>query len=150
MQERTGAIRSLASGKAVGPDGVSVELFKITLIGDPASAPKTARYRRLYLKGEGVPQQWKDAIIMILNKKKDRTKCGNYRGISLVANAGKILPNIIARRSSEYCERVGVLPEEEWFPTEPFYHRDDVCNLSAIGVSAEETNYAVCMLYRPY
>ena len=36
MQELTDAIRSLASGKAVGPDGVSVELFKITLNGDPA------------------------------------------------------------------------------------------------------------------
>ena len=44
-------------------------------------------------------------------KKKDRTECGNYRGISLVAHAGKILLNIIARRLSEYCERVGILPE---------------------------------------
>ena len=35
MQELTNAIRSLANGKAVGPDGVSVELFKIILNGDP-------------------------------------------------------------------------------------------------------------------
>ena len=36
MQELTDTIRSLANGKAVGPDGVSVELFKIALNGDPA------------------------------------------------------------------------------------------------------------------
>ena len=36
MQELTDAIRSLANGKVVGPDGVSVGLFKITLNGDPA------------------------------------------------------------------------------------------------------------------
>ena len=36
IQERTDTIRSLANGKAVGPDGVSVKLFKITLNGDPA------------------------------------------------------------------------------------------------------------------
>ena len=36
MQELTDTIRSLANGKAVGPNGVSVELFKITLNGDPA------------------------------------------------------------------------------------------------------------------
>ena len=36
MQELTDTIRSLADGKAVGPDGVSVELFKITLNDDPA------------------------------------------------------------------------------------------------------------------
>ena len=60
-----------------------------------------------------MPQQWKDAIIMALHKKKDRTECGNYRGISLVAHAGKILLKIIARRLSEYCERVAILPEEQ-------------------------------------
>ena len=59
-----------------------------------------------------MPQQWKDAIIMV-HKKKDRTECGNYRGISLVAHAGKILLKIIARCLSEYCERVGILPEEQ-------------------------------------
>ena len=61
-----------------------------------------------------MPQLWKDStILMVLHKKKDRTECGNYRGISLVAHAGKILLKIIARRVSEYCGRVGILPEEQ-------------------------------------
>ena len=50
---------------------------------------------------------------MVLHEKKERTGCGNYRGVSLAAHAGKILLNIIARRLSEYCERVGILPEEQ-------------------------------------
>ena len=49
----------------------------------------------------------------MLHKKKDRTQCGNYRGISLVAHAGKILLKTIARRLSDYSERLGVLPEEQ-------------------------------------
>ena len=36
MQELMDAIRSLVNGKAVAPDGVSVELFNISLNGDPA------------------------------------------------------------------------------------------------------------------
>ena len=36
MQELTDAIRSLANGKTLGPDGVSVELFKVQLNDDPA------------------------------------------------------------------------------------------------------------------
>ena len=60
-----------------------------------------------------MPQQWKYAIIILLHKKKDRTECGNYRGIWLVAHAGKIFLNITARRLSEYCERVGILREEQ-------------------------------------
>ena len=50
---------------------------------------------------------------MVLHKKKDRTECGNYSGISLVAHAGEILLKIIDRRLREYCERVGILPEEQ-------------------------------------
>ena len=50
---------------------------------------------------------------MVLHKKRDRTECGNYRGISLVADASKILLKIIARRLSEYSERVGILTEEQ-------------------------------------
>ena len=39
--------------------------------------------------------------MMVLHKNKDRTEGGNYRGILLVAHAGKILLKIIARRLSE-------------------------------------------------
>ena len=60
-----------------------------------------------------MPQQWKDAIIVVLHKKKGRTECGNNRGISLVTHAGKILLKIIARSLSEYCEGVGILTEEQ-------------------------------------
>lgn len=48
----------------------------------------------------------------MLHKKKDRTEYGNYKGISLVAHTGKILPKIVARRFSDYRKRVGILPEE--------------------------------------
>ena len=51
--------------------------------------------------GGEVPQQWKDAILIVLHKKKDRTECGNYMGTSMAANAG------------ECCEGVGILPEEQ-------------------------------------
>ena len=37
----------------------------------------------------------------------------NYRGISLVAHAGKILLKIIAPCLSKYCERLGILLEEQ-------------------------------------
>ena len=79
------------------------------LNGDPALRQ---RLLDIVVRHE-VPQQWKNGIIMVLHKKKDRTECSNYRGISLVAHAGEILLKIIARRLSEYCECVGILPEEQ-------------------------------------
>ena len=100
-----------------------------------------------------MPQQWKDAIIMILQKKKDRTECGNYRGISLVAHAGKILLKIIARRLSEYCERVRILPEEQsgFRPNRSTTDTMFVIRRSTRDdPGAEETNPALRILYRPY
>ena len=57
-----------------------------------------------------MPQLGKYAIISVLHKNSGRKGCGKYRGISLVAYAGKVLLKIIARRLSEYWERMGVLP----------------------------------------
>ena len=40
-------------------------------------------------------------------------ECGNYRGISLVSHAGKVLLKVVARRLSASCEIKGLLPEEQ-------------------------------------
>ena len=60
-----------------------------------------------------VPQEWKDAIIKFLHKKKDWTECSNYRGLSLVAHAGKVLLKIVANRLGNFCKEAGILPEEQ-------------------------------------
>ena len=60
-----------------------------------------------------MPQQWKDVTIKVLHKKKDRTECGNYRGIFLLAHAGKVFLKVIAGRLSDYCERNNILPVEQ-------------------------------------
>ena len=73
---------------------------------------KDCSTRHWHLEGGEVPQHWKDATIKVLHKKKDRTEWGKYRGIFLVGQAGKLLLKIVARRLSDYCDRVGILPEE--------------------------------------
>ena len=67
----------------------------------------------LFGAGGEVPQQWKDAIIMVPHKKKNWTERSNYRGISLAALSGKIRLKVFARRLSEYCVRVGILLEDQ-------------------------------------
>ena len=113
MQELTGAIRSLANGKVAGLDGDSVKLFKITISGDPTLRRRLLDNVVCIWRGDEVPQQRKYALTMVLRKKKDRTECGNYRGILLVAHADKKLLKGLTRRLSEYRERVGNLPGEQ-------------------------------------
>ena len=69
-QELTDAIRSLTNGKAVEPDGVSVELFKIALNVDPALRRRLLDIVVCIWRVGEVPQQWKDAIIMVPMKRR--------------------------------------------------------------------------------
>ena len=108
------AIRALANRKAVGPDGLSAELLKV--LADEEELNTLGNFHDIIVavwRGGGVPQRWKDATIKVLHKKKDRAECGNYRGISLVAHAGKVLLKVIAGSLSDYCERENILPEEQ-------------------------------------
>ena len=109
-------IKSMPNRKALGRHELPAELLKLILDED--------RYENLHIlkqfhaiviaiwRGGGVPQEWKDATIIVLHKK-DRTERGRYRGISLVAHAGKVLLKVIANRLSNYCERADILPEEQ-------------------------------------
>ena len=60
-----------------------------------------------------VPQEWKDATIKVLHKKKDWTECSNYRGLSPVAHAREVLLKIVDNRLGDFCEEAGILPEEQ-------------------------------------
>ena len=102
----------MANRKAVGLDGLPAELLKV--LADEGQLNTLETFHDIIVAvwgGDGVPQQWKDATIKVLHKNKDRTKCGNYRGISLVADAGKVLLKVIAGRRSDYCERENIVPE---------------------------------------
>jgi hypothetical protein len=44
---------------------------------------------------EELPHQWKEAIVVPIHKKGDKTDCSNYRDISLLSISYKILSNIL-------------------------------------------------------
>ena len=111
--ELTGALRSMANAKAVGPDELPVELLKLGINHDPTVLREFHRVIKLVWHQREVPQRWRDAVIKVLHKKKDMAERGNHRGISLVAHAGKVLLKIVATRLSAYCEARNLLPEEQ-------------------------------------
>ena len=112
VSETKKALRSMANDKAMGPDELPAELLKLRL-SDSSHEILFAFHDiivAVWMTGE-VPQEWKDATIKVLHKKKDRTECGNYRGLSLVAHAGKVLLKIVANRLGDFCEEAGILPK---------------------------------------
>ena len=112
-EETATAMKAMANEKAVGPDGLPAELMKLGLQQDRTILLEFHRLTTLNWRQGKVPQQWKDAVNTGLHKKGDKMECGNYRGISLVSHAGKVLLKVIVTRLSAYCEAKGLLPEEQ-------------------------------------
>ena len=112
-EEIATAMKAMSNAKAVGPDGLPEELLKLGLQQDRTIVRELYRLTILIWRQVKVPQQWKDAVITVLHKKGNKTECGNYRGISLVSHAGKVVLKGVARRLSAYCEAKGLLPEEQ-------------------------------------
>ena len=106
-------MKAMANEKAVGPDGLPAELLKLGLQQDRTILLEFHRLTTLTWREGKNPQQWKDAVITALHEKDNKTECGNYRGISLVSHAGKVLLEVVTRRLSAYCEAKGLLPEKQ-------------------------------------
>ena len=138
------------NGKAVRPDGVSNDLFKITLNGGPALRRKLLDIVVNIRKGVGAAAVERCHHHVTPQKKgSDRVRqMQGYLADSArrqnTAEDHRSPPQGVPRARGDSAGGT------EWFPTEPFYHRYDLRDSSATGVGAEETNFIVCTLYRPY
>ena len=123
MQELTDAIRSLANGKAVGPDGVSIELFKITLNGDPALRRTLLDIVVRICRGGEVPQHWKKCHHHGISQKEGSDRVRQLQGHR--AGSARRQDTAEDHRSPPQqvlCARGDPAGGTQWFPTEPFYH----------------------------
>jgi len=53
-----------------------------------------------------LPQEWNESIAVPIYKMGDKTDCSNYRGISLLPTAYKILSNILISRLTPYVDEI--------------------------------------------
>ncbi|KAK2167303.1 hypothetical protein NP493_1280g00031 [Ridgeia piscesae] len=109
MDEMKRAIVCLKDGKSPGGKGIPAEVWKHG--GDNLFSRLHLLITNTWEVGS-VPQAWKDASIVTIYKKGDRTDCRNYRGISLLSIAGKIFARILFNRLSTYITPE-VVPETQ-------------------------------------
>ena len=108
LDELLAAINSTRENKAPGVCRIPAEVWKYGGLG----LQKKLHELIVYIwRTEQIPQNWKDANIVPIFKKGSRKECGNYRGISLLSVAGKILARIILNRLDKICSQI--LPETQ-------------------------------------
>ena len=57
-------------------------------------------------KKEKLPEEWKQSITVPIHKKRDKTDCNNYRGISIMPTTYKILFNILLSRLVPFAKEI--------------------------------------------
>ena len=108
-EELVKAIDSTMENKAPGRCGLPAEVWKY---GGNKLKERLFELIVNIWKKEQMPQDWKDANITAIFKKGSRRDCGNYRGISLLSIAGKIMARIILNRINSKITP-NILPETQ-------------------------------------
>ena len=108
LAETVLSIRQMKNGKAPGVDGIPAEVLKH---GGDELASRLHHLILLIWQTEEITSDLQDVDIVKIFKKGDKSECGNYRGISLLATVGKIIARILANRLVPHAE--GFLPESQ-------------------------------------
>ena len=97
------AIQRLKNNKSAGSDGIPAELFKAA--GDTFIDCFHQLITQIWIE-EKMPEDWNESVICPIFKKGDKHLCSNYRGISLLNIAYKILSSIMTEKLKPYITSI--------------------------------------------
>jgi hypothetical protein len=97
------AIGKLKRYKSLGTDQILAEFIKG---GSKTLCFEIHRLICSIWNQEELPQQWKESIIVSIHKKGDKTDCNNYRWVSLLSTAYKILFNTLLARLTPHVNKI--------------------------------------------
>ena len=101
-QEIRDAVKKLKANKAPGPDGIPPEAFKADI---NTTVEALLKVFSIIWEKEAIPTEWKTGHLVKLPKKGDLGNCGNWRGITLLAMASKVLTRVILARIKTCIDR---------------------------------------------
>jgi hypothetical protein len=97
------AIDKLKNNKAPHYDQIPAELIKT---GGEEIKVFHKLISRIWEEEEVIPQEWKYRVINPIHKKGNTMSCENYRAITLLCTAHKILANVLYLRLIPYIEEI--------------------------------------------
>ena len=99
-------LRSTTTNKASGGDGIPVELFQI--LKDDAVEVLYSICQQIW-KTQQWLQDWKRSVFIPIPKKGNAKECSNYRTITVISHASKVMLKILQARLQQYVN--GEIPD---------------------------------------
>ena len=93
------ALWNISMNKAIGSEGISVELFQI-LKDDDVEMLNSICHQ--IWKSHQWPQDWKRSVFIPIPKKGNAKECSNYRTIALISHTSKVMLKILQARLQQY------------------------------------------------
>ena len=120
-EEVVAALGKAKSAKAVGPDGIPNEVWKV--VGERAIVWLVRLFNKL-MDGDRMPDEWRQSWMVPLFKGKgDVQECKNYRGIKLMSQTLKVWERVVEVRLRQTTsiseEQFGFMPGKS--TTEPMF-----------------------------
>ena len=129
-EEVSAAIKDMKNNKAEGVDGIPAEMLKS--LGDRAVQVFTSLCQNIYNKGEW-PDDFLESIIITIKKKPNATECGDFRTISLLGHAAKVVLKILTKRIEAKVETIGHIGEDQYGFRRGVGTRDAIAVLRTLG-----------------
>ncbi|KAI5743164.1 hypothetical protein M8J77_015214 [Diaphorina citri] len=95
-------IKKMKRGKSPGEDGVSIDILKEA--GTEFYILMAELYNKC-LRTCDIPEDWKNALMILIHKKGDKNDIANYRPISLLSVMYKIFTGVLVNRIDDDLER---------------------------------------------
>src|SRR6476469_2851813 len=93
--EVTNAIEALKAGKAIGPDGIPAEFWKV--LGAKGTKELVELCKEMCVKGVW-PSDFTRVVMIPLQKEMNAVECSDHRTISLISHVSKILLKILTNK----------------------------------------------------
>lgn len=139
------ALEDLKSGKTAGIDNIPAELLKA--MGQRGKQELYEICKEIYSKGDW-PEEFTESIIVPIEKKKGAKECVDFRTISLVTHASKIVLRMLTRRMESKAE-VFLGPDQFGFRRDRGT-RDGIGALRTLYERSLEHNNKVYICYVDY
>jgi hypothetical protein len=103
-------MKKMAKKKSKGKDGIPQDCL---LLGHEVIAAPLANVINSTIATGTFPEQWKEAIVVPILKKGDAKETKNYRPVSCLSAASKVLEKVVCEQLTRFVEIHGLLPTNQ-------------------------------------